>query len=213
MKSKIIFCILFMNLILFDIYSQECVSSFTSDLQNQIIVLKKREQRDIKKFMKIVYKVHPYYKLQEKNVVSIPIYSLFYNKRYQSIKKNVRNILCYIDTKRLYIGEIYFYKDSVFYGSAESAYSNFPDQPFGKSVFYIDLARIILKENPDMVFTIGQTNSYYLFLKDNQISVYARSSSKDTKYSKYILEDYINNHLGESDLILGYDYSPSIYSK
>ncbi|MDP4239963.1 MAG: hypothetical protein Q8904_10895 [Bacteroidota bacterium] len=101
----------------------------------------------------------------------------------------------------------------MFYGSADGAYSNYPDQAIGKSDFYTDLAIDILKENPDIVFTVGQSNGYYLFLKNNKISVYSRFSNEEKKYIKYKIDDFINNHLDEYDLIIGTDYSPPIYCK
>jgi hypothetical protein len=79
----------------------------------------------------------------------------------------------YINTKRFYIDEIYFYKDSIYYGSAYSNYSNYYNQPFGKGVYDTLLARIILNENPDLIIKIGQSNSYYLFLK-NIVYLYTR---------------------------------------
>lgn len=212
MKKKAINDLIFLIILSCPLKAQECVSDFISELQSQVQVLKKKEKKDVIDFMKVGYKVHPEYKLQDSNVIAKPIYCLLYKKD-NYVQKDIKKLLCYIDTKRFYIDEVYFYKDSIFYGYAYSAYSNFPDQPFGKSVFYADLAQTILKENPDMIFTIGQTNSYYLFLKNNQIFVYARASSEDTKYLKYKLEDYMNNHLDEYNLIFGYDYSPPIYCR
>lgn len=126
---------------------------------------------------------------------------------------NIKNILCYLDTKRLFIDEVYFYKDSVFYASAYGAYSNYPNQPIGKSDFYIDLAIAILKENPDIVFTVGQSNGYYLFLKNNTISVFSYFFNKEKLLIRYQIDDFINNYLDESYLIIGTDYSPPIYCK
>ncbi|HOL29572.1 MAG TPA: hypothetical protein PLH58_04905 [Paludibacteraceae bacterium] len=126
---------------------------------------------------------------------------------------DIRNILCYLDTKRLYIDEIYFYKDSVFYGSADGAYSNYPDQVIGKSDFGVKLASIILKENPDLIFTIGQTNGYYLFFKNNQLNVYSMFYNKEKKFIKYEIDDFINKYMDEFDLIIGTDYSPPIYCR
>jgi hypothetical protein len=216
MKTRIIFCSLLFNFtLLCSLYSQECIYSFTTDLHNQIFNLKKQEQKSINQFMKVGYKIHPEYKLQERNVISIPIYCLFYNKKLhsQNSVKEVKNILCYIDTKKIYINEVYFYKDSVFCGSANVVYSNYPNQPFGKCASSIDLAEIILKEKPDIVFTLGQTNGYYIFMKNRQFYVYARELGAYTKYIKYGIDNYIDNHLDISGLIIGTDFSPAIYCK
>jgi hypothetical protein len=163
--------------------------------------------------MKVGYKVHPNYKLQENNVIAKPIYCIFKKKHYPEKMNNIKNILCYLDTKRLFIDEVYFYKDSVFYGSANGAYSNYLDQPIGKSDFYTDLAIAILKENPDIVFTVGQSNSYYLFLKNNTISVYSHFHNREKILTKYLMDDFINNYLDDSYLIIGTDYSPPIYCR
>ncbi|MEA4937548.1 MAG: hypothetical protein VB102_13065 [Paludibacter sp.] len=213
MKRKIVF-FLFAITIFCNSFSQKCISSFTTDIKIQISIIKKREPKAIHDFMKVGYKLYPERKLQEKNVMTIPIYCLLYKKKYyHNDARNVKEILCYVDTKRFYIDEILFYKDSTFYGSAYSAYSNYYDQPFGKSVYNANLAQIILDENPDLIFTIGQTNGYYVFLKDNSLYIFSMFYNPDKKYLKYQIDDFINNYLDDADLIFGTDYSPSIYAK
>lgn len=210
-RFAIIFSLIYFSIL--QIEAQECITSFVQEMQIKSLILKKKEKKAIKQFMKVGYKVHSNYKLQESNVIAKPIYCIFKKKHYPEKMNNMKNILCYLDTKRLYIDEVYFYKDSVFYGSAYGAYSNFPNQTIGKSDFYTDLGIAILKENPDIVFTVGQSNGYYVFLKNNKISIYSRSSNKEKKYIKYEIDNFINNYLDESDLIIGTDYSPPIYCR
>lgn len=215
MRTKIVTILSLICFFYIQIDAQDCTSIFTSALQMQLQNLKKNEMSSIGKFMRVGYKVHPEYKLREKNVISIPVYSLFWNKKiyYQNNKKDIKNILCYIDTKRLFINEVYFYKDSSYYCKAFSAYSNFPDQPIYYNIkHYNEIANIILNANPDIIFQIGQSGAYY-FLKGSEIFVYSRSYNKEKIYVKYKLEEFVNNYLDELDLIFGTDYSPSIYCK
>jgi len=213
MKTRIVIIFSLVYFSFLQIYAQECISIFVEDIQKQSFNLKINEKKAVKQFMKVGYKVHLNYKLQDTNVIAKPIYSIFKKKHYPQKMNDIRNILCYLDTKRLYIDEIYFYKDSVFYGSADGAYSNYPDQVIGKSDFGVKLASIILKENPDLIFTIGQTNGYYLFFKNNQLNVYSMFYNKEKKFIKYEIDDFINNYMDEFDLIIGTDYSPPIYCR
>lgn len=214
MKTKISIIFSLNFFIFIQIIAQECISGFVVDMQKQYTILKENEKRAIKQFMKVGFKVHPNYKLQESNVIAKPIYCIFKKKHYPDKINSIKNILCYLDTKRVYINEVNFYKDSLYYCKAFSAYSNFPDQPIsGKIEHYIDLSKIILKENPDMVFTFGESNGAYYFLKNSSLYVYSMFHNKEKKFLKYQLDDFITNYLNEYDLIIGTDYSPSIYCK
>ncbi len=211
MIQKIIILLLSVFTINCNLFSQGCISTFTTELKNQLPVVKKRESKTIKNFMRVGYKLYP--ELKEKNVMSIPIYCLLKSKHFENDARNVKDILCYINTKRFYIDEIYFYKDSIYYGSAYSNYSNYYNQPFGKGVYDTLLARIILNENPDLIIKIGQSNSYYLFLKNNSLFVYSMFYNPEKKYLKYQIDDFINNYLNDVDLIFDTKYYPSIYAK
>jgi len=213
MRTKIIIILSLIYITCLQIDAQDCISNFIQKLQIQNLVLNRNEKKAVNKFMKVGYKVYPDYKLQESNVIAKPIYCIFLQKHYPEKMNNIKDILCYLDTKRLLIDEVYFYKDSVFYGSADGAYSNYPDQVIGKSDFGVKLASIILKENPDLIFTIGQTNGYYLFFKNNQLNVYSMFYNKEKKFIKYEIDDFINNYMDEFDLIIGTDYSPPIYCR
>lgn len=81
MKSKIVIIFSLIYFSFLQINAQECISSFVEEMQKQFMIIKKKEKKEVEQFMKTGYKIHPEYKLQDSNVIAMPIYSV--------LKKNI----------------------------------------------------------------------------------------------------------------------------
>jgi len=190
---------------------------FISELQKQIVTLKKTEPKNIKKFMRIGYKQNPELRTLNDTLAAFPIYSIYGIKAYKNRPKVIDSLLLYLDVKKLEIDEILYCKDSIVYASAMRRYKNIKKQAIIMSNKYdADLFAKIRIEKPDLVFILCQSNSVFFFVKANSLYCYSTFCNSDKKLIKYSISEYIRDCLTDSDTQLLTSLlkpSPPIYCK
>lgn len=203
-------------LLAFNSYCQVGKADFINQLKQKMIYLEASKAKSINKFMKIGFKKIPL--LKNKEIVSIPIYSIYASSKFINKTKNKDSLLLYLDCNKISISNIMFYKDNQFIYNAYPAYSNYNEQPIAVcNESDARFGKLILQIKPEILFYPAQY-SIVIFLKENELYCLTElpNGNNNKKYSILTLNDYIKNHIKEGDIYFITSLtSPSypIYSK
>lgn len=180
---KVLFFIfIFFSISIFKIRGQANLVKFMEQLSQQSAKLEKKKESDMKKFMKIGYKQDPY--LRNDSIIKTPIYAIFVHSMFLYQNRIKDSLFVYLNPKSMTIDNVIFSKDDHFIGKAYQKYSNKRIQPiFHESDRGEKLNKIIVKDKPDILFSLMHSISIYFMVKDNLLSCYVYDKEK---------EDYIS---------------------
>lgn len=191
MRKIILFicCILIYS---FNLKSQINLDYFTRSINEECKTLDKKRESDIDIFMKYGYRKHP--ELKNSSICKVPLYTIFtksrfVNSEYERVKDS---LFIYLNSQSLCLENVLFYKDKRFIGVAYSAYANRKEQPIGLSESRIaKLADIVVKERPQILFSLSQNNQVYFYLKDNTLFCYL-FDEKQNNYTKMSPKEFLD---------------------
>lgn len=176
---KIIFLLIGCILIgTFDLKSQINLDSFTKSIIRKNKDLEHKREYDIDKFMKYGYKKNP--DLRSNNICKIPVYSIFCYSKFVNSKRIKDSLFTYLNPESICIDNILFCKNKQFFAIAYSKYLNVKEQPIGSgNALNAKLTDIIIKERPDILFSLSQSDRIYFFLKENLLFCYLFDEKQD----------------------------------
>ena len=155
----------------FNLKSQINLDSFTRSIIEECKTLEKKRESGIDNFMKYGYKKSP--KLKNDSICKIPVYTIFSNSRFVNSDRVKDSLFVYLNPKSLCIDNIFFYKDKRFVAVAHPSYTNVKDQPIGLSnARNAKLADIMIREKPQILFSLSQNDKVYFFIENNSLFCY-----------------------------------------
>lgn len=144
---------------------------FIRSVVEETKTLEKKRNFDINNFMKYGYKKRN--ELSNDSICKIPIYTIFTNNKFINHNRSKDSLFVYINPKSLCIDHIFFYKDSIFIAVAYPEYINIKDQPIGLgNIQDAKLADIAIKVQPDILFSLSQSDKIYFSLKNSLFFCY-----------------------------------------
>ncbi len=161
--------------------SQVNLDIFIKSVVEETKTLEKTRASDIKKFMKYGYSKNS--ELKNNIICKIPIYTIFIHHKYMNQDRSKDSLFAYMNPKSLSVENILFFNDNDFIAVAYPKYKNAKDQPMGiGNIQDAKLANIAIKEKPDILFSLQNSNRIYFSLKNSLFSCYLY----DEKQSDYI---------------------------
>lgn len=177
--------------------AQNCLQDFVEDVLHTSQVKNEKFYKKARRVIKSYSKDY-YNNLKNLKVINIP--EVFSTKEGERSSRNIskQNLLCYIDGKSMVFDEALVVQDTTVLGAI------FFDFGFKRDVdsFRVQLAKAILKVNPDIIFSIYNIPRCYWYVKDNQLYVLSSETEPSgMKYFKvYKAASYIKDYLKEDDV-------------
>lgn len=184
--------------------AQNCLQDFVEDVLHTSQV---KNEKFYKKARRVVksYSNDYYSNLKNLRVINIP--EVFSTKEGERKRRNLskQNLLCYIDGKSMVFDEALVVQDTTVLGAIFQSYHSALGLKFIPDVdsFRVQLAKTILKINPDIIFSIYNIPWCYWYIKDNQLYVLSYDKSSEMNHFKvYKASSYIKDYLKEDDIRL-----------
>lgn len=174
-------------LILFTIFSicnlqsQTNLDLFTINIIKVNKSLEEKRKLDIDNFMKYGYQKKP--ELRNDEFIKIPVYTIYIHSKYINDNRTKDSLFIYLNPQSLCIENIFFYKKNRLIAVAYSKYINASDQPISLGIGNmrnVKLADIVMKEKPDILFSLSQNDNIFIFLKDKLLVCYLFDKKQDS---------------------------------
>lgn len=188
------------------LYAQDCEKAFIETMLNTYKckeeTFHKEALRSVKKYSNSDYK-----HLINAKVLNIPV--VFSREKGAKICKgevDKKNLLCYLDGKKMAFDETLIYLDTLVLGAIiqdpnpnnELKYEN---DTFRKT-FIRPLITEIRKINPDIIFSVYNLSGCYWYIKENQLYVlsFEHKNTQRTNFKVHTVAHYIENYLKNENL-------------
>ena len=184
--------------------AQNCVENFIEDVLNV-------EQINNKKFYKKALTTvksysNDYFDLADIRFLNIPV--VFSTRKGAKISNagnlDKEKLLCYLNGKSLFFDEALVVQDTIVLGAVIQSPNPAFDLEFIRNIdlYRVQLAKVIMEINPDIIFSINNIPRCYWFVKDNDFFVfsYERESTEKNGFVIYKAKSFIEEHLNEEEL-------------
>lgn len=191
---KIILLVLFIIICIGSLQSQTNLDLFTINIMKESKLLNKKKELDIDNFMKYGYQNRS--ELRNDELIKVPVYTIYIHSKYINDNRSKDSLFVYLNPKSLCIENIFFYKENQLIAVAYSKYINLADQPISSGIIgnvrNIRLADIVIKEKPDILFSLSQNDNIYICIKDKLLICYLFDKKQDS-YVRLAPEELFEN--------------------
>lgn len=185
--------------------AQNCAQSFIEDVLNTSRVKNEKFYKKVKIAVKN-YSKNDDFNLEDVRVLNIPI--VFSTKEGTKISSagnlSKEKLLCYLDGESMIFDEALVIQDTVVLGAIIQNPDPATDLEFIKDVdlYRVQLAKAIIKTNPDIVFNIYNIPRCYWYVKGNELFVlsYEHKTNEMKDFIMYKAKLFIEEHLKDEEL-------------
>lgn len=184
--------------------AQNCVENFIEDVLNVAQINNKKFYE--KAVTTVKSHSNDYFDLADIRFLNIPV--VFSTRKGAKIANagnlDKEKLLCYLNGKSLVFDEALVVQDTIVFGAVIQSSNPAFDLEFIRDIdlYRVQLAKVIMEINPDIIFSIYNIPRCYWFVKDNDFFVlyYERESTEKNFFVIYNAKSFIEEHLNKEEL-------------